>query len=594
VSSSAIYLTPDIQDQQAMYINTSSDLHHQSEPTIGQSPLLVGTASVSANHPKDRSLIEVSNNSAPSTISMRPGVQVLGVFQHLNYKAWYALAEFVDNSLQSFLANQDRLRQLHGEDFVLTVDIDIEDTGAPRIVVRDNAAGIASSDFQRAFRPADVPPVRSGLSEFGMGMKSAACWFAPKWRVRTKALGETETATITVDVSNIVASGIEHIEVKRTTAHRDQHFTELTLESLHQVPRRRGLGKIRTHLADIYRVFLRRGLLKLRVNGELVEYVDPAVLTHPRHDAPSGAPAVEWRKEISVVTSTGVRVHGFAGLLAVGKASGAGFALFRRDRLIQGLSEEGWKPEEIFGRPNSFRSQRLFGELFVEGVAVSHTKDGFRLEDHEEELLPLLRDALESEPLPLLTQAERMRVRPPKIDLATAAATGIEGTIATVERHGTEPLATVVAKGSLVVTSTDTATLDPIPLAPATASTSLPSGSLPTSTPLVARRESRTLTVDAEEWQIVLELSDDPAVSEWIKVLESQDAISRSITIRFSLAHPFVQRFVVDDLATLEPLIRIACAMGLSQVLARKAGVAKAGVVVLGVNELLREVLCHD
>ena len=37
--------------------------------------------------------------------------------------------------------------------------------------------------------PAAIPPDRSGLSEFGMGMKSAACWFAPRWSVRTKALG---------------------------------------------------------------------------------------------------------------------------------------------------------------------------------------------------------------------------------------------------------------------------------------------------------------------------------------------------------------------------------------------------------------------
>jgi len=540
-----------------------------------------------------------AKKSEPKLISVRPGVQMLGILQHLNYKSWYALAEFVDNSIQSYHMHRERLQQLHGAGFVLEIDIEIEDTDNPRIVIRDNAAGIAESDYQRAFRPADVPPDRTGLSEFGMGMKSAACWFAPKWRVRTKALGENALATVSVDVTNIVTTGVEHLEVKRTPADPNQHFTELTLENIHQVPRRRGLGKIRTHLADIYRVFLRRGMLRLRVNGEPVEFVEPAVLSHVRHDAAPGAPAIEWRKEIDITTPSGVTVRGFAALLATGKAAGAGFALFRRDRLIQGLGEEGWKPEEIFGRPNSFRSQRLFGELVIEGMAVSHTKDGFRLEEHEEELIPLLREALDAEPLPLLTQAERMRVRPAKATLMTVAASGVEDTIATVERYGPESLTIVDARSHTAVSQPESGALGILPMEPASTSGATspslsPSCGTPTGSALVARRESRSIRVGSEDWQVVMELSDDPAISEWVRVFESLDVHARSITIRFSLAHPFTQRFVTDELATLEPLLRIACAMGLAQVFARKAGVPKPGVVLMGVNELLRETLCHD
>ena len=42
----------------------------------------------------------------------------------------FALAEFVDNAVQSYLANKDRLLALHGPDFRLRVDISIE-TAAP-------------------------------------------------------------------------------------------------------------------------------------------------------------------------------------------------------------------------------------------------------------------------------------------------------------------------------------------------------------------------------------------------------------------------------------------------------------------------------
>ena len=38
-----------------------------------------------------------------ASISIRPGVSILSGLRHLNYRPWYAVAEFVDNSLQSYL-----------------------------------------------------------------------------------------------------------------------------------------------------------------------------------------------------------------------------------------------------------------------------------------------------------------------------------------------------------------------------------------------------------------------------------------------------------------------------------------------------------
>jgi hypothetical protein len=109
-------------------------------------------------------------------VNIRPGVSVLSVLRHLNYKPWYALAEFVDNSLQSFLANRQSLRQLHGPDVRLKVAIWLDVADGGRLTIRDNAAGIHEADYTRAFRAAEAPPEQGGLSEFGMGMKSASCW----------------------------------------------------------------------------------------------------------------------------------------------------------------------------------------------------------------------------------------------------------------------------------------------------------------------------------------------------------------------------------------------------------------------------------
>ena len=110
------------------------------------------------------------------SVDIRPGVSVLSVLRHLNYRPWFAIAEFVDNAVQKLPSQPNGVsRELTAPVPKLRVTIELQD-GFSRLLIRDNAAGIAASDYARAFRPAAVPRDRSGLSEFGMGMKSAACW----------------------------------------------------------------------------------------------------------------------------------------------------------------------------------------------------------------------------------------------------------------------------------------------------------------------------------------------------------------------------------------------------------------------------------
>ncbi len=90
------------------------------------------------------------------TVSIRPGVSVLSVLRHLNYKPWFALAEFVDNAFESYRSSRDELEALHSADFKLQVRIDIDAIRPARISIKDNAAGIAKGEFPRAFRPAAI------------------------------------------------------------------------------------------------------------------------------------------------------------------------------------------------------------------------------------------------------------------------------------------------------------------------------------------------------------------------------------------------------------------------------------------------------
>ena len=128
----------------------------------------------------------------PNTINIRPTVGYLGVLSRINYTPYHAMAEFVDNSIQSFVDNKLRLKKLHSN-YKLKIEINVS---ASQIEIKDNAAGIDEKNYERAFQAAMRPKKTSGLSEFGMGMKTAACWFSNLWSVKSKSLLEPKKKTL--------------------------------------------------------------------------------------------------------------------------------------------------------------------------------------------------------------------------------------------------------------------------------------------------------------------------------------------------------------------------------------------------------------
>lgn len=508
-------------------------------------------------------------------VNIRPEVSILSVLRHLNYKPWFAIAEFVDNSLQSYGQNRERLMDLHGAGYRLKVGIELDAAPPGRIVVRDNAAGIARKDYGRAFKTAEPPADRSGLSEFGMGMKSAACWLALQWSVRTKALGESVERGIAFDVADIVQNRIEELDIKTRRVEANKHYTELVLEGLHKTPQGRTISKIKEHLASIYRVFLLGGELELTFNEEPLTYQEPAILTAPYYRTPDAQPLL-WRKEIDFDFGDGQRATGFAALRERASVSGAGFALFRRNRLIQGSGDEGYRPEGIFGKSNSYRYQRLFGELHLEGFEVSHTKDGFRWEEHEDVFLEFLGQHLNAHPLPLLTQAEEHRVRPSRQSLKAGAKAAADRTAGAIERDAPGVMEKDIDAGPEA--------------AP-------PPASLPAAESLATER-AIDVELKGKPWRITIELSTDPAIGDWVSVSDrpaTQVAGEerRCIVVRLSLAHPFMDRFGGTDAASIEPLLRVAAAIGLAETAARDAGVLMAGTFRRNINDLLRDALSN-
>ena len=505
---------------------------------------------------------------ADKTVDIQPGVSVLGVLRYLNYKPWYALGEFVDNAVESFVKHREALEKTHDGHLKLRVDIDIDTASPARISIRDNAAGIFESEYGRAFRPAAIPPDRTGLAEFGMGMKSAACWFAPQWSVRTSALDEPIERTVRFDIDNIVNDDITELTIQETQERPKHHYTEITLEHIFQPPVGRTTAKIKEHLTDIYRKFIRDGLLELRFNGDTLIYKEPKILKAPYFKDKSGPDRI-WRKDIEFDFGQGLSVHGFAAIRETASTTKAGFSLFRRGRVIQGSGDEGYRPAHVFGHSNSYHYQRLFGELHLDGFEVSHTKDGFRWDENEQPFLELLRDHLDSEDLPLLRQAGGYRVREPVARIKTAAKQAVSNTTQVMETHLPEILP-VVAAAKPVDTPTEEA----------------PQKSL-----LAGRQFD--IRFRNKKWSIKVELTNDPAESQWVVISDTPNKQSepRKLSIRVSMAHPFMMRFAQTDTEDVEGLLRVAAAIALAEVLARDSGVRQAGTVRRNVNNILKEAL---
>ena len=501
-------------------------------------------------------------------VDIRPGVSVLAVLRHLNYRPWYALSEFVDNAVQSFSEHRSVLQKIQGDGFRLRVDIDIDTASPPRISIRDNAAGIFESEYGRAFRPAAIPPDRTGLAEFGMGMKSAACWFAPRWGVRTSALGEPVSRAVYFDIESIVNDDIEELTIQETKESSDRHYTEIVLEDVFHVPVRRTVAKLKEHLTDIYRAFMRDGILELRFNGDPLEYREPKVLKAAYFKDKAG-PAREWRKPIEFDFGNGLSVHGFAALRETANTAKAGFSLFRRGRVIQDSGDDGYRPAYIFGSANSYRYQRLFGELHLEGFEVSHTKDGFRWDDNEQPFLELLREHLDAEELPLLKQAEGYRVRVARGQLKTSARHAVDNTAQALESRLPQVIP-AVADAEPVDTPAE-------------------------ETPHISTLASRCFDIQFRDrkWTINVELTDDPAEGQWLGVTDVAQSREqpRRLDIRVSMVHPFMVRFAQADSEDVEALLRVAAAIAVAEVLARDSGVRKSGTVRRNVNEILRDAL---
>lgn len=509
------------------------------------------------------------NNLPNRSVTVRPGVGMLALFPSMNYKPWYAIGEFVDNAIQSWHASVGLLDAAYGAPATLHIDVDI-DRNLGTITVTDNAAGIAARDIPRAFTPAEPPADASGLSQFGIGMKSAACWYAERFVVTTTALGEPVRRTVSFDVPQIVESRSETIPLVEEPADPSAHGTTITLSRLnHSAPTGRTLGKIRAYLSSIYRTFLRDERVHLVVAGERLRATDAELLVAPRWNDVDGV-NVTWRKDLRVDLPSGRTVSGWAGLLSKGSTATAGFALLYRGKVVQGAGgmakdpADAYKPVEVFGQGNTFTSQRLVGELDVSEVDVTHTKDALVWDGEDEEaFLAEVRAAVDSEPLPLIRMASGYRV--------TERGRAVQSTVRDVVES--------VARAADREARDGGSALEPPVVGPPRSGSAI---EVPA--PAVEERASLDSTAEILGESLVIRVVDDPSDRRtWLRV--ARDGSDWIVSVNRS--HRFTESFAHLPGMDLEPILRLAVAIALSQIKAERSGAREPRFLLAELNRVL-------
>lgn len=312
------------------------------------------------------------------------GPEAINSYQRLSYTPWHAIAEFVDNSTQSYLDNRsvlDEQFKKEGNSFEVSVVYEANQ-GNGMLRVSDNALGMSYADLERALHIAIPPLNRLGRSRYGMGMKTASFWIGRKWSIYTKKLGETEAHEVIIDVEKITSSKDLNLSY-RAVPNQDpeKHFTIIEVSEHYRKFHGRTLGKITDFLRSMYRKDIESKQMKLMWRGtELTwEGFDSRLMT-----AADGTP---YKKEF-LFDVDGKVVLGWVGILKQGEGGRveAGFSVIQAKRVIHGWPE-AWRPTTIYGPygTNDLVNQRLVGELELDGFEVSHTKDSIQWRGNEEE-----------------------------------------------------------------------------------------------------------------------------------------------------------------------------------------------------------------
>lgn len=421
---------------------------------------------VASNAARENTLMEEEKRTTPAAriptdnvttesgdvfeLNIQPAASILNVFSRLSYKPWYAIAEFVDNSTQSYISHAEILDRVPGFDkLVVSVKYSpITNT----LTITDNAFGMEIERFRDAILLDSRNDTQSGRNEFGMGLKTAASWFGNVWRVTSTQYGSSNRYSATVDIPKLKEHSMNSVQIYRDYVAVDTHGTEIVIEQVtKKITGSRTIGKIRDLLSSMYRRDINSRNIEIWFNDEPIVFEEYPILTNFR--------GKRWKKELAFEVTFGGKnywVTGFVAIMNPGSFPKSGFALFRQDRVVVGGTDSNYKPPQIFGQAQSQRSLKLFGELNMNDFPVNQAKDGFIWDDGLEDAFI---DALKSNIQEYIEIAEMsIKERANETQYSEQASTELQQDVATALSNAFSSAESESDEADTAETTTDPAT----------------------------------------------------------------------------------------------------------------------------------------
>lgn len=490
-----------------------------------------------------------------SVVDITIGANMYGRISDLPNTPSHVLAEFVDNALQSSRDKKKRLLAIDA-DYRLRVNIDFEwdetTNQATAITVSDNAGGIDADNYTKAFKLANIPDNNEGLNEFGMGLKTAALWLGNEWSVKTSALGETVSRSITFDLNKVLADSLTKLVVKTEDAEITEHYTTIRITApTSKSPTKKAMEKIRTELSSIYRKSLRQNEADIYVDGIKLTFEESEILIAPSVKAPQG-PAIYWRKNIDFKFGK-YRATGFIGILKDINSTKNGFVLLRRGRVVYGAETDGrYFPKSLSGSTGTFRYKRIFGELELEGFAVSFNKNDLQDKENLEALMEMLRGEIHTKEFDLYNQAEDYRLdeRQKKVNKLVKSHNN--------DKKKNEKVEVVTKSHPTTTVSTTTYPIDTTPQ-PSIVSEPVEG------TPLVMGHFDDTYNINGKDYKLRVEMVDMGNELVWLDTMQQDENV---VTCKINMNHVFFQHFQNSEKA----IVAILKTMALAKFMAKEEG----------------------
>lgn len=332
------------------------------------------------------------------------------VLKNLNSTVLGIFCEFIDNSIQSYKNDKSLIHEID-PNFKLKIEIIYD---GEEIIIRDNAGGINTKNFERALKPANKPQNTKGLNEFGLGMKYAAVWISNEWELISSSIGENVKRKVIFNYNDVVNKNLHQLPIKEEFAKKDEHFTEVRLrllEKKHVVPWQSKY--LQEKLAFIYRNFVRstndefynsflEPQIILNVFGKNLEWNEYGFLKQQwyvdrQEKNITNSPVYEWKHKFDWMSipieeevmddygnikkiNSEIEISGFIGILPDGEhKSKNGFVLFRRGRVVEGFENRIF-PRSISGNNSrSFKYIRIYGEIHFRNIGISFDKTKLKI-----------------------------------------------------------------------------------------------------------------------------------------------------------------------------------------------------------------------